>query len=302
MTRRTTRAMKARVAVASVAAALLATTLGAASASADTGSANAAKIAKHTTAQQNRSFAAASADAAAPLPGLYGIDKNDWLYHYTPNGSGGLQAREPLGDYTGVIAAADADNDGDGYSDDAWIWTKNGDVYNTDSKKVGYGWTIYSKVLSPGNIAGAQGADVLARDKSGVLYAYLGYGDGTLTKRIKIGSGWNQYNQITGRGDLTGDGKADIVARDSAGVLWLYKGTGNVNSLFSAKVKIGAGWNQFNTLVGSGDIDLDGKADLLARTSTGDLYLYKGTGSASPVFAAKKKIGYGFSTYRLLYS
>ncbi|WP_331447490.1 VCBS repeat-containing protein [Streptomyces xanthochromogenes] len=135
-----------------------------------------------------------------------------------------------------------------------------------------------------------------------MLWLYLGYGNGTMTSRIKVGAGWDAYTQIAGKGDLNGDGKADIVARDKAGVLWLYKGTGNYSAPFAPRTKIGGGWNAYNTLVSTGDVDLDGRTDLIARDTNGGLWLYKGTGNAAAPYQARVQIGYGYNIYRLMTS
>ncbi|WP_374322747.1 FG-GAP repeat domain-containing protein [Streptomyces sp. AP-93] len=98
-----------------------------------------------------------------------------------------------------------------------------------------------------------------------MLWEYLAYPDGSLTARVRLGAGWGQYSQIAGQGDLTGDGKADIVARDTSGVLWLYVGTGNHSVPFAPRTKVGAGWNIYDRLVSVGDLDADGRTDLVAR-------------------------------------
>ena len=189
--------------------------------------------------------------------------------------------------------SAFVDNNADGYLDGQWEWANDGTLHyfvdaNTPDKVIGGGWNIYDTELSPGNLGGAQGYDVIARDSAGVLWLYLGYGDGTVTSRIKVGGGWEVYTQLAGKGDLDGDGKADIVARDTAGVLWFYKGTGNYNAPFAPRTRIGAGWNMFNRIVSTGDVDLDGRTDLLARDINGGLWLYKGTRpGGGPVRAAR---------------
>ncbi|MFG2775333.1 FG-GAP repeat domain-containing protein [Streptomyces sp. NPDC048350] len=288
-----------RVTVAAITAALVATTTSAFAA-------DQPKAAERATAAPSASAFNTESAADAPINALYGVNSGGDLYAYVPNGEGGLDSRSFNGygwNYTKHMTQVD--HDADGSSDAIWSVT-NGNLEHTpwgeDPVTIGGGWGIYNKVTSAGNLAGAGADDLLARDTSGRLYLYLGYGNGKLTSRKLVGSGWGQYNQITGKGDLTGDGKADIVARDGSGNLYLYKGTGSSTAPFAGRVKIGSGWNMFNNLVSVGDIDFDGITDLIARDTAGALYLYKGTGNASGVFKPRVKIGSsGWNTYRLLF-
>ncbi|MGW1771352.1 FG-GAP-like repeat-containing protein [Streptomyces sp. NPDC002104] len=169
-------------------------------------------------------------------------------------------------------------------------------------KKVATGWQQYTVVISPGALArGARHADLLARDAQGVLWRVPLKADGTPAPRVRIGGGWNVYTQIAGVGDYTGDARADLVARDAKGVLWLYKGTGDGAKPFAPRVRIGAGWNAYDRLVGIGDVDVDQRSDLLARDPKGNLLLYKGTGRAAAPFKPPVKIGHGFDEYRDLF-
>lgn len=118
---------------------------------------------------------------------------------------------------------------------------------------------------------------------------------------MKFGSGWNQYNALLGHGDFTGDGKTDLIARGkSNGYIYLYKGTGKSGSgAFSARVKVRT-WSTttYNAFDAVGDVTGDGKADFLARTPGGTLYLYKGTGKAtSEIFATRVSVGTDFKQY-----
>ncbi|MBT2393785.1 N-acetylmuramoyl-L-alanine amidase [Streptomyces sp. ISL-1] len=168
--------------------------------------------------------------------------------------------------------------------------------------RVGSGWQGYNAVTSMTALRADGTGDMVARDTSGVLWHYKGSGNPSapFLKRTEVGRGWGIYNQLTGARDLTGDGKADLIARDSAGVLWLYNGTGNATAPFAARVKIGPGWQIYNALTDTGDITADGKADLIARDTSGVLWLYKGTGNAAAPFAARVKIGPGWGIYNVL--
>ncbi|WP_405854988.1 VCBS repeat-containing protein [Streptomyces sp. NBC_00090] len=254
---------------------------------------------------------AAGAGAAAyetPSFSLYGVNKQTReLHEWYPDFEGGLEGMRMYADMSQVADVIATDNDNDGYGEAEWTLYKDGtlDFFSIagddlDANNVGRGWNIYTTVLSPGSIGGAKEGDLIAVDKAGVLWSYLSYPDGRLTPRVRVGGGWNTYSQIAGQGDLTGDGKADIVARDTTGVLWLYKGTGDYKAPFTGRTKIGSGWNTYDRLVSIGDIELDGKVDLLARKSNGDLYRYTGTGNASYPFRPAVKIGYGYQGFNLL--
>ncbi|MGW7288666.1 FG-GAP repeat domain-containing protein [Streptomyces sp. NPDC054847] len=293
-----------RATVAAITAALVGTTTSAVAADGPQDAAKAATGIQQSAPEAGAFGAQAAADA--PVNALYGIDGGGDMYGYPPNGAGGLESRELVGyGWQASKHITQADRDADGSADGIWDIT-NGQMhwteFGSDPVLLGSGWGIYNKMLSPSNLGGAAADDVIARDSSGVLWIYLGYGDGKLTSRTKVGSGWGIYNQITGKGDLTGDGRADIVARDGSGVLWLYKGTGNYKAPFQARTKIGAGWNMFNNIVSVGDIDLDGLTDLIARDTTGKLYRYSGTGSAAAPYQGRVTIGTaGWNTYRLLF-
>ncbi|GGW01428.1 hypothetical protein GCM10010230_31800 [Streptomyces narbonensis] len=269
----------------------------------------ASAVAVATATVAGTASAAPAAASETPTFEMYGVNKstND-LYVWNPNGTGGFSAGLPVASDAGDIAdIIVADNNNDGFGEAEWTLYKNGrlDFFSfegeaADSDTVGRGWNIYKTVISPGNFGGAQQADLLGVDASGVLWSYLSYPDGRLTTRTKIGGGWNIYNQIAGQGDLTGDGKVDIVARDTAGVLWLYKGTGNYRAPFATRAKIGGGWGAFNRLLSTGDINFDGKADLLARKADGKLFRYSGTGNAAAPFKPPVQINTGLQNFNLL--
>ncbi|MGW1881299.1 FG-GAP-like repeat-containing protein, partial [Streptomyces sp. NPDC001970] len=55
--------------------------------------------------------------------------------------------------------------------------------------------------------------------------------------------------------------------------------------------------NIYNQLSATGDLTADGKSDLVARDTTGTLWLYRGTGNAAAPFATRTKIGGGWNIY-----
>ncbi|MEV7130171.1 VCBS repeat-containing protein [Streptomyces sp. NPDC093260] len=170
-----------------------------------------------------------------------------------------------------------------------------GQLSGHGTKLIGSGWGIYNQIEAVGNVGGAVHADVVARDGSGVLWLYLGRGDGTFAARSKIGGGWQTYNKITGGTDYTGDGKADLLATDSTGVLWLYKGTGQYKTPFTPRVKVGGGWNTYDKITAVGNVGGAAGGDLVARDRDGVLWLYLGNGNGT--FASRTRIGGGWNAY-----
>ncbi|MEU1782377.1 FG-GAP-like repeat-containing protein [Streptomyces abikoensis] len=243
--------------------------------------------------------------AAAPQFDLYAADRDGLVYLYMANGHGGFKDAWFLDSgWQNFTEATQVDHDRNGESDGWYVRHADGQLEYTGeagNKMIGSGWNAYDRIFSPGDLGGAGESDLLARDKSGVMWIYLARPDGTLTDRYRVGPGWDQYTDITGRGDLNGDGKADIVAKDRNGDLWFYKGTGDYKDPFESRVKVGGGWNMFDKLVGVGDLDHDGRSDMLARDKSGVLWLYKGNGNQSDPFENRTKIGPGWGKFNLMF-
>ncbi|MEU0599728.1 VCBS repeat-containing protein [Streptomyces sp. NPDC006393] len=173
---------------------------------------------------------------------------------------------------------------------------------------IGEGWGIYNTLAGPGDLTGDGKGDLLARDTSGYLYLYRSNTEQEspsvphFAPRVKVGGGWGVYDRIVGAGDYTGDGRADIVARTPAGELYLYAGTGSASAPFKPRLKVGYGWQIYSKLAAIGDVDGDGRGDLLAADRSGNLYRYSSTGVAtgSGAFRARVRIGGGWNIYREL--
>lgn len=135
-------------------------------------------------------------------------------------------------------------------------------------------------------------SDLITRATStGNLYLYPGNGT-RFSTRSGVGVRWNGMSAITRLGDFNLDGHEDLIASDRAtGALWLYRGTG---SGFEPRLRIGrSGWNAMREITAIGDLNRDGRVDLLAvQASTGNLYLYPGRGTS---LGARRLVGPGWN-------
>jgi len=94
---------------------------------------------------------------------------------------------------------------------------------------------------------------------------------------VAIGAGWNQLRNATLSPDLNGDGKVDIIAQDPAGNrLRIYLGNGKGG--FAGVLARGSGWNVMTRIIAAGDRNGDGRNDILATNTNGDLIYYPGDG------------------------
>lgn len=167
---------------------------------------------------------------------------------------------------------------------------------STPRTSLGTGWNQYNALTSPGDLTGDGRPDLIARKAStGELFLYKGTSTGKLSARIRIAANWSGYKKIVGVGDITGDGRADLLAQDRSNTLWRYAGNGSGG--FTSRVKTASGWGtSYTTVLGPGDITGDGKADIVSRDTSGNLWRNNGTGSGT--FGPRTKIASGWQAYK----
>ncbi|WP_247695210.1 trypsin-like serine protease [Streptomyces sp. B93] len=230
---------------------------------------------------------------------------------YQKNSKGtSFAARESWGSFKGYNVVLQTDFDRDGYQDLIARRVSDGDVFwmhwvpasgSWATTKIRDNWKSRTRISAPGDVTGDYLPDLLSVDSSGQMWVYKGTGTGSFSGRVAVGgTGWKQYDFVVGHGDFTGDGYTDLLARNrSNGYVYLYKGTGSATSPFPSRVKVRT-WSTtgYDKVDAVGDITGDGRADLLARTPGGTLYLYKGTGKAtSEIFATRISVGTGYKGY-----
>lgn len=161
--------------------------------------------------------------------------------------------------------AATGDFNGDGYLDIAWtsarrdikIWFGNGNSFSGSNYVASYsaGWDL----VGAGDIDGDGKTDLLFRYESGTRGKF-GY---WIMNGAKLVRTWSTPTSTTYRvgttGDFNGDGKLDVAWTSNKGDVKLWLGNGKSFSSSKYAGSYAAGW----TMAGAGDVDGDGRSDLL---------------------------------------
>ncbi|MEU7033902.1 hypothetical protein ABZ958_09495, partial [Streptomyces sp. NPDC046237] len=107
--------------------------------------------------------------------GTFTLARSPKMHDFDDNGSTDLLAR----DASGTL-----------WSDTTFRTDPYTNEKNVAEARIGGGWQIYDRIETTGNITGTPASDILARDRSGVLWLYQGNGNGGFAGRVKVGGGW----------------------------------------------------------------------------------------------------------------
>jgi len=200
-----------------------------------------------------------------------------------------------------VFISPDLNGDGNGdlvqlrNNGQLWLYPGNGKGGLKNPTQMGSGFTGW-KLTFPGDWNGDGRADLIGIDPKGLMFLYPGNGKGGLGKAVKIGHGWNKMRVIPA-GDLTGDKIPDMLAiNEQTGVLRLYTGNGK-GGFRAGNRQVGHGWKGM-LLFPAGDLNRDGKNDILGVTPDGRLLFYAGKGTGT--FQKAAQVGHGWKGLNLV--
>ncbi len=143
-----------------------------------------------------------------------------------------------------------------------------------------------------GDWTGGGTVDALGVSREGVLTMYPGRGNGTLAAGLRVGAGWGSTTWLGSPGDLDADRRTDLLARRSDGTLYRY--SGRSEGVVAGKgVQVGTGWNAMTALATGGDLDGNGRPDILARRADGALCRYPITTTGA--VSAGRQVGTGWN-------
>ncbi|MGW4905053.1 FG-GAP repeat domain-containing protein [Streptomyces sp. NPDC004270] len=141
--------------------------------------------------------------------------------------------------------------------------------------------------------------DLLTLNSSGTTLAFQqGTGKGGFAGTVS-GKGWSAKTLAVPYGDLNNDRCNDALVRTPGGALRAYKpACGAALTPSTSYTSLGtSGWNQYDVLTSPGDLNKDGRPDLIARNSaTGAVYLYKTTSTGK--LSARVKLYDNWKTYK----
>ncbi|MHC4086551.1 MAG: FG-GAP-like repeat-containing protein, partial [Planctomycetota bacterium] len=206
--------------------------------------------------------------------------------------------------YYSTIQTADVNGDGK-----AELLARSGNGMQTYKfNSAGNSWDLvasgnpkYYSTIQTGDVDGDGKAELLARSGSGMqTYKFNSAGNswelvasGNPAWSDAEGWGYEKYYSTIQTGDVDGDGKAELLARSGIGMqTYKFNSAGNSWDLVASSNPAwsdAAGWDQekYYSTIQTGDVDGDGKAELLVRSSIGmQTYKFNSAGNSWELLAS----------------
>ncbi|MFE0772467.1 endonuclease/exonuclease/phosphatase family protein [Streptomyces sp. NPDC058861] len=244
---------------------------------------------------------------------VFRVDASGALFRYASKGNGTLASACKVGFGWGnmsKIARQGSDLIALDQAGAVWKYPADpatGEYSGSTRVSLGSGLTGATAILTPGDTDGDNTPDLLVRNSQGSLLRYPGTAAGgyDFTAPVTLsapasGQTWNRYKLLVAAGDFARDAadkpsRPDLVGIDNNGKLWLHKGNSDTGD-YDTAADIGQGWQVYTALAAPGDLNNDGKPDLVARDESsgahGKLWYYKGDGAGG--YAPKVEIGKGY--------
>jgi hypothetical protein len=167
---------------------------------------------------------------------------------------------------------------------------------------VAYTWRIDGSTVGTGAVFRPTSAQAGKTVTVTAVVSLAGYNSETRTYSGTIGDDptvrINNYTSMALSPDMTGDALGEIVAVHRQGDVHLYPATADKTGNLQARRVVETGVGNVRILA-PGDINTDGKADLVYIDQAGDLWLKAGDGRGG-VASTRQKIGNGWTGWRAI--
>lgn len=177
-----------------------------------------------------------------------------------------------------------------------WIYTSDASGALVQWKQVGKNWQSMDIITYVGSLDGSANKYVVARNQDNHrLYRYTVTANG-LTGAAIIGQNWDSMSFLFSVGDFNGDGLTDLMGiRASDSTLWLY--LGQTDGRIGYARQVGRHWNGFKAAFSPGDLNKDGRFDLIGIDGTGRMWSYLNNGNGGWTY--QRQLADGFAADKL---